>query len=85
MATATEEQKDQLLTALRIAIRQIRSGGFDVESTIETMAIPAGVNTKGFTRYITGISGIEFSLTPSSVNPSDAQGSLPSEAEEQRS
>ena len=85
MATATEEQKDQLLTALRIAIRQINSGDYNVESTIETMPIAAGVNVKGFTRYITGISGIKFSLTTSSLNPSGGQNNSPSEVEEQGS
>ena len=83
MATATEEQKDQLLTALRIAIRQINSGDYDVESTIETMPIAAGVNVKGFTRYITGISGIEFSLTRNGLNSTpDEQGPALPQAEQ---
>ena len=70
MATATEKQKDQLLTALRIAIRQINSGDYDVESIIETVPIAAGVNVKGFIKYATGISSIKLSLIPNGANPS---------------
>ena len=63
MGTMIEGENTQLLTALNMAIRQIKSGDYEVESTVETMPIPTGVNTKGFTKYTTGISGIEFSLT----------------------
>ena len=79
MVVATEAEKAQLLTALNMAIRQIKSGDYDVESTVETMPIPAGVNVKGFTKYTTGISGIEFSLvrngqyTQEDVSPAQDQ------------
>lgn len=75
------EEKARLLTAMRMAIRQIQSGDYEVESTVETMPIPSGVNVKGFTKYTTGIRGIEFSLVPITLTatPTDTPPSPPPE------
>lgn len=84
-ADPQQKAQDEALMFLRMAIRQINSGGYLVtRSAYGTTPIPAGTNKAGLPKYVTGVASIAIGLeydTGQQPDQGEAQSDQPVEAQ----